>query len=302
MKGMNILVTGATGNVGAATLESLLAAGADVRAGDYRLEGIHSRFGAAVEAAEFDFKRPATFGPALAGVERLFLMRPPAISDVQTYLFPAIDAALAVGVRQVVFLSLIGIEKATFVPHYKVEQQLIAAGMPYTFLRASFFMQNFNTMHREEIVQRNEISVPVGKAKTSFIDVRDIGAVAAKALMEADHTGQAYELTGPEALDYYEVARRFSVELGRPIVYRNPSLLRFLLRQRAQGTPWAFALVMAGLYLSTRFGMADKVTGEVQRLLGRPPITLDQYLADYRASWLDGGAPAAQTGVPASPA
>jgi uncharacterized protein YbjT (DUF2867 family) len=125
------------------------------------------------------------------------------------------------------FLSLIGIENTTYVPHYKVETYLKAINMQTTFLRCSFFMQNLNTTHRREIKERNEIFVPVGKAKTAFIDARDIGAVAAVALLEDGHAGRNYDLTGSERLDYWEAARIMSEMLGRRITYRNPNRIAF---------------------------------------------------------------------------
>ena len=150
-------------------------------------------------------------------------MRPPQISDVERLMFPAMDAAAAAGVKRFVFLSLIGIEQIKRAPHYKIEQRLIEMGVDTTFLRCSFFMQNLSTTQRAEIRDRSEIYVPVGKAKTSFIDVRDIGEVAALALLKDGHANQNYDLTGAEALDYYEVADLFSEVLGRKVVYRNPT-------------------------------------------------------------------------------
>jgi uncharacterized protein YbjT (DUF2867 family) len=244
-----------------------------------------ARFGEAVEAVAFDFADPATFAPALNGIRKLFLMRPPQISDVQKYMYPALEAAKAAGVEHIVFLSIIGIEHNQRVPHYKVEQWLRVSGLDYTFLRCSFFMQNLNTTHRAEIRDRGEIDVPVGRSKTSFVDVRDIGAVAALALTQPGHEKQAYDLTGSEALDYEQVASLFSQVLGRKIVYKNPSALGFLIRQLRQNSGPVFALVTTWLYTNTRRGMANVVTGEVERLLGRKPILMRRYIEDYRASW-----------------
>jgi uncharacterized protein YbjT (DUF2867 family) len=221
-------------------------------------------------------------------VSKLFLMRPPQISDVQTYLFPVVDYAKEVGVRHIAFLSLLGVEKQRFVPHYKVEKHLLASGVPYTFLRPSFYMQNLNTTHRAEIGDRDEILIPVGKAKTSFLDVRDIGAVAAKVLTQPGHENRAYELTGGEALDYYQVADLFTEVLGRKITYRNPSIPRFIRYQRQQGIPLPAILIMVGLYTATRFGSGKRVTGEVTKLLGRPPIAMRQYIEDYADAWRRG--------------
>jgi uncharacterized protein YbjT (DUF2867 family) len=128
--------------------------------------------------------------------------------------------------------------------------------------------------------------VPVGRARTSFIDVRDIGAVAARVLCEPGHAGCAYDLTGSEALDYYQVASLFSAELGRTITYRQPTALGYFLRQLKIGKALPYALVTTWLYSNTRSGMAEQVTGEVRRLLGRDPISMRQYIHDYRQTWL----------------
>lgn len=179
-----------------------------------------------------------------------------------------------------VFLSLIGIEQTKYVPHYKVETYLKEINMQTTFLRCSFFMQNLNTTHRREIKERNEIFVPVGKAKTAFIDACDMGTVAVVTLLEEGHAGRNYDLTGSERLDYWEAANILSDVLGRKITYRNPNPLHFLLETIRRGTPFMFALVMLGLYTSTRFGMAEPITNGVERLTRHKPIT--QYVMDQR--------------------
>ena len=128
-----------------------------MRAADINVVGIRERFGADVEAVLFDFTNPDTYPTTLDGVKHMFLMRPPHISNVQRDMVPFLDATQAAGVEQVVFLSLIGIEQNKQVPHYKVEQYLRASKMAFTFLRASFFMQNLSGTHREEIRDYDEI-------------------------------------------------------------------------------------------------------------------------------------------------
>ncbi|HEX2990020.1 MAG TPA: NmrA family NAD(P)-binding protein, partial [Anaerolineales bacterium] len=176
--------------------------------------------------------------------------------------------------------------KAKYVPHYKVETYLKEQGFQTTFLRCSFFMQNLNTTHRVEIQERNEVFVPVANAKTSFIDVRDIGSVAARMLTDEGHAGRNYDLTGAEALDYWQVAGILTETLGRRINYRNTGALSFLIETRRRGASFPYALVVTGLYMSTRFGMAETVTNDVERLLGRKPISFKQYTEDYREAWL----------------
>lgn len=111
-----ILVTGATGNVGAEIVKQLWSRGYAVRVADVDPVKVQEMFSNSVEFALFDFARPETFAPALAGIEKMYLMRPPAISDVRRFIHPAIDAAASAGVKHIVFLSLIGIEKTKSCP------------------------------------------------------------------------------------------------------------------------------------------------------------------------------------------
>ncbi len=280
-----ILVIGATGNVGREVVKSLHALGYNARAAALNEEHFAQVPEEAAETVLFDFAKPETFAPAFAGVKKLFLMRPPAISDIETYIKPVIDYAAENGVEQIAFLSLIGVEKKSYVPHYKVEQFMKESGVPYTFLRAGFFMQNLDTTHRADIVEHDDIFIPAGDAKTAFVDVRDLGAVAAHVLTTPGHEDQAYDLTGNEALTYYEVADIFTEVLGRKITYSSPSLLRFAWRMKEQGHPWGYVVVMAGLYLSTRRGSAEAIADDVQELLGRDPIAMRQYVEDYAEVW-----------------
>jgi uncharacterized protein YbjT (DUF2867 family) len=281
-----MLITGATGSVGAELVRILQQQGHAVRAA-VRPENVATYPAkAGVTAVGFDFTKPASFATALAGVRRIFLMRPPEIAATRRLINPFIDAALAAGVEQIVFLSLLGAAQNPVVPHHQVERYLDQRGAPWTLLRPSFFMQNLSSTHRPEILELNEILVPAGAGRTSFIDARDIAAVAARTLTEDGHLLQAYTLTGDEALSYHDAAHIFSRELGRPIHYRRPSLVRFARQMRRRGLDWPFILVMAGIYTTARLGLADQVTPETAQLLGRAPITLVQFVADYRQVWL----------------
>jgi uncharacterized protein YbjT (DUF2867 family) len=281
-----ILVIGALGNVGTETVKQILARGGKVHAADIDVSRLEERFGDTVEAVRFDFTDPSTYSATFKGIEKMFYMRPPHITNIRRDMVPSMDAAKAAGVRHGVFLSLIGIERVKYVPHYKVETYLKKINMQTTFLRCSFFMQNLNTTHRREIKERSEIFVPVGNAKIAFVDVRDVGAVAAATLLEEGHAGKNYDLTGSETLDYWRVAEIMSDIFGRRIIYRNPDPLHFLIENVRRGTPFMFSLVMLGLYTSTRFGMAEPITNEIERITSRCPITFKQYVTDYKDAWM----------------
>jgi uncharacterized protein YbjT (DUF2867 family) len=282
---MTILITGATGTVGEPTMQALLKDGESVRAA-IRDEADAKNLPDGAEPVVFDFTDATTWQQAYDGVDRMFLMRPPPISNIARDMIPSLEAAEAAGVAHVVLLSLLGAEKNPVVPHRKLEDFLESSSMSYTFLRPSFFMQNLSTTHLEEIRDDDEIFVPAGDGKTSFIDARDIAEVGAMALADPEtHRNQAYPLTGREALSYGEVADIFTEVLGREITYAKPSAITFALRMKRKGRPLAYVGVVTALYTVCRLGLADTVTDDLERLLGRPPIPMRQFVEDYREVW-----------------
>lgn len=228
-----------------------------------------------------DFENPKTFQDAIKGVSTVFLMRPPQMGNPKQ-LYPFIDACKHSGIQHIVFLSLLGIQYNPFAPHGYIEKHIKKSGVPYTLLRPSFFMQNLSTTHAVDIRDNDEVFVPAGKGKTSFIDVRDIAAVAATTLSKAGHTNKAYDLTGSEALSYYTVAEILSQVLGRPIVYNNPPTKEFETRMIRRGLDADYISVMSKIYLVNKIRLAGKVTSTVQNILGRPPITFTKFANDNK--------------------
>lgn len=270
-----ILVTGASGNTGAELMKLLLASGFDAEPA-----------GRNHPARNLDFSDASTYKNSFAGIDRVFLVRPPAISDVKKFMFPAIDAAIDAGVKHFVFLSLQGADKNSVVPHRKLEDYLKTKKAAWTFIRPSFFMQNMSTTHLKEIRDRDEIYVPAGNGKTNFVDVRDVAYAAFKALTEPGHENKAYEITGPAALTYYELAEVISSVLGRKITYKKPSAPAFFFRKLKEGNPPDYALVTTILYSVSAFGMAAGTSDEFTKLTGRRPITFQKFAEDFKSSWL----------------
>ena len=288
----NILVTGSTVNVGKEVVRLLWDLDYTVIAAVRNPIGASESIGNKARCVSFYFTNPNTFTDAFAGINKLFLVRPPAIADIGK-ITPALNAAKQAGVEEIVFLSIIGADKNRIVPHYAIERAIEQLNIPAVFLRCSFFMQNLNTTHREDIRLRHRLFMPAGNGKTSFIDARDIAAVAVKILTEEQDTSKgellsnrAYNLTGAAALTYAEVATIFTTVLGRPIHYTNPPIPIFIWQMLQQGFSLPFVLVMVGIYTTARFGLADLVTSDVQKLLDCPPILMQQYVENYRQCWL----------------
>lgn len=289
-----VLVTGASGTVGSQVVTELLAAGVPVRAG--LQDPLDTVVPAGVAAVRFDFEDSTSWGPALDGVDRVFLLRPPAISDVVTYLRPVVRLAAERGVRQMVFLSVMGVNR--LLPHWQVERDIEAAGLPHTFLRPAFFAQNLLSAYRRDIVEHDRIRLASGRGRTSFVDTRDVAAVAALALRDPRaHAGAAYTLTGPAALTYHQVASLLSAALGRPVHYQPIHLLTLRRELLREGLDPAYVNVQLVINAVAALGLAGTVTPTIRELLGRDPIPLDRFVADHVEQWRPAPAPVGGGGL-----
>lgn len=282
-----VLVTGATGNVGSQVVELLLTAGVPVRAGAANVPSIRARFGDRVEAVALDFTDASTWAEAYSGVQRMFLMRPPHLGKPKTQMLPSLEAAKAAGVDHIVLLSLQGAEHNTVVPHHALEVWLRESGLSWTFVRAAFFMQNLTTTHLTDVRDRGTIMVPAGKGGTAFVDVRDVAAVAAEALLHPErHRNAAWTPTGPQALTYAQIASTLTDVLARPIRYPRPGLLRYARHARTVlGMPWGMVGVTCAIYTIARLGRAGGLTDDVRTVTGNNPTSFRDFAEREATTW-----------------
>ncbi|MEO5885880.1 MAG: NmrA family NAD(P)-binding protein [Candidatus Limnocylindrales bacterium] len=280
-----ILITGAPGNVGTPLVERLLAAGMPVRVAAHDLAKAARFADAGAEVVRFDMNDRTSFG-VFDGVRRMFLLRPPAIADVDGVVGPVIEAARARGVEHIVFLSIQGAERNRLVPHRAIEDYLRRHGPAWTFIRASYFMQNLTTTHLADIIEHDEIFIPAGRrSQTAHVDARDVAAVAARALLEDGHEGRAYTPTGPRAMTYDACAASLTEVLGRTIRYADPTPWAYWRRMSARGMPIGMRAVTLGIYTAARFGLAAALTNDVETLTGSPATDFATFAADHRAEW-----------------
>jgi len=284
---MRILVTGASGNVGGYVVEELLKLGEEVVAAGTDTKKLLKMFGDRVTAVEFDFTRSETYENALMDIDCIFLMRPPHLGKPED-LFPFIDAIKKHPVKLLSFLSLMGIEKNTIPPHFKIEKYIESAGIPFAHIRPGFFMQNVSGIHALEIKDNDQIFIPAGKSKTSFIDAADIGLAIATILHTPEkYKNTAHTITGPEALDYYQIAVKLSKLTNRKITYKKPGLVKY--RQvyiRSRGFEKSYVNVTVALYIMTRLGTAKKVTDEFYKLTGKQPRTFDTFAEENKSAFM----------------
>lgn len=282
-----ILVIGATGNVGKPLVAALRHRGLAVRAA--------SRSGVGPDGVEFDFGKPDTWVRAYDGVETMFLVRPPRISNVVRDMVPALEAARDRGVQHVVLLSVQGADRIPVLPHARLERWLQRSGMSWTFLRPSYFNQNLSTVFREDIRDHNRLLVPAGNGRTAFVDVVDVASVGAAVLEHpAAHRDRVWTPTGCESLTFTEVASTLSEVLQRTIRYRDPGILGFFRHTRTVlGMDRGMAAVTTVIHVTARVGMARHLTDDVRRVTGEPPLSFRSFVERERAVWETPPAPRA---------
>lgn len=278
-----ILVTGASGMVGSQLVKQLNATGTKFRV---MLREQSDKAPAGAEVAIADFSDAATLRAAMRGVERVFLLCAP-VPNLAELEGNAIDAAKASGVKHIVKLSVIGAADAAHMfakPHHEVEEKLKKSGIGWALLRCNGFMQNF-LQFAGTIKSQNAFYSAGEESKASWVDVRDIAAVAAKALTSSGHDGKTYEITGPEALSYDEVAKKFSSALGRPIKYVaiTPEQQGAALRQA--GLPQYTVDAILDLMRYYDAGHAEQVSPDVEHVTGRKATSFDQFARDFGAAF-----------------
>lgn len=182
--------------------------------------------------------------------------------------------ARSAGVEHIVKLSVMRVEEDDIFHHRTSEIRIENSGISFTHLRPNTFMQNFTNYDLDAIKNRHELRFPAGVGKTSFIDARDISEVAAKILLQSsDHVNQAYTLTGPDALSYGEVARLFSDALGATINYVDTT---------DSDDPIDHYKIKHKFYQSLKDGHFAIISDNVAKILGRAPISMQQYIDDYK--------------------
>jgi len=283
-----ILLTGAAGRVGRATVSALLGADVPIRVlvrDANKLSSADPR----IDIQVGDLSNTQTVQRALQGVERVLLVmgnHPDQPFLERQFATLAADA----GVTHLVKVSSMeaAADARAVLPlnHYGTEQHIAASGMDWTFLRPNFYMQNL-LMYAESIKRSGAFALPLGAALTAMIDTQDVGEVAAKVLLEEGHAGQIYELTGPELMDFHEVARRLGAVTGADLRYHDQSPEDFRMTLgRFIASAWQLDAVCE-LFAEIAAGSLERRTDTVQELLGRAPTPLESFARRFLSSFSD---------------
>ncbi|MER7466250.1 NAD(P)H-binding protein [Streptomyces sp. NPDC097981] len=277
---MTVLVTGATGSVGRHVVGRLVSAGVPVRA----LTRTPATAGLpdAVEVFEGDLDRPETLRAALAGVESLYLFPVPGTAR------EVVAAAKEAGVRRIVVLSSSSVldtsgDNHSGEHHRAVERAVEESGIEWTFVRPDEFATNVLWKWAHSIRTEGVVRAPYGNAPRVLIHEADVAAVAAAALLEDGHAGQAYVLTGPEVVTQAEQVAQIAGAIGRPVAFEEitPDQAR---RFMGQAMPAPVVEMVLG-YLADAVANPPVTVDTVEKITGRPALTFARWAADHAADF-----------------
>lgn len=281
-----ILVIGGRSKIGSALIGDLLGRGERVRA--LIRPGEHpGGTPAGADTVTGDLADEGSLVTAMAGAEKVFLLSSPHPDAVRWHR-NAINAARRTDVQLLVRSSIIGADRETpaeFISaHTTCDRYLADSGLPHVIVRPNLFLQNVPESTIPSIDGSGTFYADAGDARISMVDTRDVAAVAAVALTEPGHAGRHYDVTGPEALSYSDVAAKLSTAMGRQITYVDAPDEAVLQALRSAGLSEWFAGALVGLYQDYRRsgsdGYAAQVTETVTEVTGRPARSMDDLLAE----------------------
>ena len=270
------LVLGGTGRTGSLVARKLAERGLIARTA--------SRHGADLP---FDWDNPATHGPALAGVDRIYLVTPVMRVTYARLVSDFLDLAEAAAVRHVTYLSAYGSDQAPpEVDIRAVELELMSRqAFTSSVLRPAWVMQNFSDEHLP--VVEDTITVPTAGGAEAFVDAADIAAVAIETLVDPDaHAGAAYAPTGPEALTVAEVADIIAGIVGRPVRHNDIERGAWVDGAIVAGVvPADYGVMLNWLTEMIASGHGSRPNDDVRRVTGSPPASFADFARRNALAW-----------------
>ncbi len=283
-----ILVTGATGNVASILIPTLLQSGQQVRAlvhEESKATGLKDQ-GAEVVVA--DLEKPETLDAAVAGVDKIYLLTSNAPNGGQHGINLIAAVKRSGGRPYIVRHGMFGDSRSRIHGlHEQVAAAVAESGLPATTLRPTFFMQN-TLSGAQTVASAGQLYFAMEDAKLAMIDIRDIAECAAAVLTSDGHVGEAYVLTGPQAVSFHDVANALSGALDKPVTYVNVPNEALVQSMTEMGYPEWTAQGFAELMDGFKDGFAEEATDNVERLTGHPARSVETFAHDF-AGFFGGG-------------
>ena len=285
---MKVLVTGGTGNVGGLVVKELLQRGAEVRI-LARKQPEKGKLPAHAEFAIGDMLDPVSLGTAMDGIDKLFLLSP-VVPEELTQTLLTYGVARRRGVKHITYLSVFKVDQFPDVPHFAskttVENALRQLGVPYTILRAAYYMQNDGTL-QGALTEAGVYPMPIGAAGIAAVDVRDIAEAAAISLTTDGHEGQTYDLVGPSLITGPDNAALWTNLLGRQVQYGGHDFEQWETQMRSRMPAWsAFDLrtMFQGFY-DHGWAATKSQIERITTVLGHSPRSYADFARETATQW-----------------
>jgi len=265
----HILVTGGTGKTGSRIVNRLTQMDWPVR------------IGSRSASIPFDWYNPDTWGPALTDIQSVYICFQPdlAVPGATSIIRAFTQQAAKQGIQHVVLLSGRGEQEAQ-----DCEQIVMQCGINWTIVRASWFSQNFSEGYLLEPIQAGHLALPAGDTGEPFVDTDDIADVAVAALTQAGHYGQLYEVTGPKMYSFAEAIAVIAKATGRSIRYEYMPIADYTAVMEQYEVPADVIALLGYLFTEVLDGRNASVTGDIERVLGRPAKDFATYAKETAAA------------------
>lgn len=259
----NILVIGGTGKTGRKVASKLMTLGHNVR------------IGSRSASPAFDWDHPNTWTESMQGIDKIYITFQPdlAVPGALEAIEELTKQAKRCGIEKLVLLSGKGEREAEL-----CEQVVIHSGLDYTIVRASWFNQNFSESFFLAPILEGFVALPQAEVKVPYVDTEDIADVAVAALLNHEHNGNIYQLTGPRLLTFKDAIQEISEATNRNITFTPITLPAYTKAMKEQGVPEAFAWLVEYLFSEVLGNPSNsEITNDIENVLGRRP----KYFSDY---------------------
>lgn len=263
-KQSNILVIGGTGKTGRKVVEGL------------KKQNQNVRIGSRNSSPAFNWDDPGAWPKALAGIDKMYIVFYPDLAVPGAYdaIKALTEEAKKAGVKKAVLLSGKGEKEAE-----RCEEVVAHSGLDYTLVRASWFNQNFSESFFLEPVLAGHVALPMPEAKIPFVDTDDIAEVVVKTLLDDEHNGKTYEITGPRLLTFEEVVKEIAAGTGKDIKYQPVSLEAYNSMMKAAGVPDDYIWLFDYLFREVLGNQKNQVvTSDAEKVLGRKATDFKAYV------------------------
>ncbi len=266
----NILVIGGTGKTGRKVVQKLEKLGHSVR------------IGSRSATPGFDWQNPETWAVALQGMEKVYITFQPdlAVPGALQAIEGLVAQAQKSNIKKLVLLSGKGEREAEL-----CEQIVIHSGIDYTIVRASWFNQNFSESFFLEPILAGQVALPQPEAKVPYVDTDDIADVAVAALLNNEHNGKIYQLTGTRTLTFEDVVNEIAQATNREITFIPVTLEAYSQVMKQHNVPddvvWLINYLFTEVLGDER---NSEITNDIEKVLGRKPKDFSQYVTETAAT------------------